>query len=78
MNVLILKGYLFFDIDIIIYLGSFYMHYKPYCVSLISVIWSLRSLQISINHTYYIWSKKLVIRDINNNVFNFKKNNLKN
>jgi len=54
------------------------MHYKPYYVSLISVIWSLRSLQISINHTYYIWSKKLVIRDINNNVFNFKKNNLKN
>jgi len=54
------------------------MHYKPYCVSLISVIWSLRSLQISINHTYYIWGKELIIRDINNNVFNFKKNNLKN
>ena len=54
------------------------MHYKPYYVSLISVIWSLSGLQISMVDTYYIWSKKLVIRDINNNVFNFKKNNLKN
>ena len=49
------------------------MHYKPYYVSLISVIWSLSGLQISINHTYYIWSKKLAIRDINNNIFNLQK-----
>ena len=54
------------------------MHYKPYYVSLISVIWRLRGLQISINHTYYIWGEELIIRDSNNNVFNLKKNNLKN
>lgn len=76
-----LPTYLYINIPPLIIYYSFLLLsivFTLQAICLASVIWSLVGLQISINHTYYIWGEELIIRDSNNNVFNLKKNNLKN
>lgn len=61
VNMITLPTYLYINIPpLIIYYSFLFLSivFTLQAICLASVIWSLVSLQISINHTYYIWGEK--------------------